>query len=403
MTIKEYIVSNNINRLALVGTNSQGKTYMLEQLARDSEIKTCSICVWTEVKADENLKNTADSTTLVLWLNRLVDMSELKSKIDEKISDFDFTSINDNNFINVSLSNNLSSCKGLIGAEIATSSNTYHKPGAGERFLGQLYLISKILEGNNDDFYKYLIVDEPERHLHPSLYIKMSMILNKISKQGIKVIISTHSSEILNYFVENTNEIVKMKDGNPIFVQSKEDLIDLRDDFNVYTDENFKFSSFKKIENNIDLYFEKFILPIIYRSLFSEVVFVVEGYAEEEVMKLYKEKYKDNYKMGSLEYSVVFGKCFFPWIVSILKTLQLRVISIYDKDSDDSKHKNLNVIIQEVSDDYIEVDPKVEKELELPTGTDKVKLMIIELRKMYMDNNEKLEKLLIKINEKLNG
>lgn len=403
MNIKDYIVGSDISRLALVGTNSQGKTYALEQLSKDSEIRNCSICIWTEVKADENLKNSADGTTLVSWLNRLVDMSEIKSKIDEKISWFDFSSINNDNFINVSLANNFSSYKGIIGAEITTSSNIYNKPGAGERFLGQLYLISKILEDNNDAFYKYLIVDEPERHLHPSLYMKMSMILNKISKQGIKVIISTHSSEILSYFVEDTNEIVKMRNGNPIFIPSKAYLINLRNKYNVYTEEKFKFSSFCKIEGYIDLYFENFILNVIYRCLFSEIVIIAEGYAEDEIMKLYKERYKSNYKLGTLEYSIVFGKCFFPWIISILKELQLKIIAMYDRDSYDDKHENLNKIIQQLADEYIMIDPKIEEKLNLPTGTDKVKLMIIELRKMYMENNDELEKILSLINEKVSN
>ena len=210
MNIVEYLNQNNLERLALVGTNSQGKTYALDQFSKRPEVKNCSISVWSEVKADEGIKSSADSTTLISWLNRLIDMSDLKTKIDEKISSLDFTSVNVDNSINVGLKNDFASYKGVISAEISTSSNSFGKPGAGEKFLGQLYLISKILDDNTDEYYKYLIVDEPERHLHPSLYLKMATTLNKISKHGIKVIISTHSPIIVKYFIEDTNEIIKV-------------------------------------------------------------------------------------------------------------------------------------------------------------------------------------------------
>lgn len=52
MLIK-YLEENNIERLALVGTNSQGKSYAIAQELRGA-IGKQTILVANEVKADEN-------------------------------------------------------------------------------------------------------------------------------------------------------------------------------------------------------------------------------------------------------------------------------------------------------------------------------------------------------------
>ena len=171
----EYMEKNNIERLALVGTNSQGKSYAISQEFKGAIAKQ-TILVANEVKADENLKNTADSSTFISWLNTLLDNTNAKKAIQEEIDKIDLSSINDDSFLSISINNNLDSYKGIVNAEIKTDSNQWKKPGSGERFLGQLLLMSKILEDNPDKTYKYLVIDEPEQHLHPSLYIKVAII-----------------------------------------------------------------------------------------------------------------------------------------------------------------------------------------------------------------------------------
>lgn len=394
--IKDYLV--NRDRIVLVGPNSQGKTYTLEQLSKDNDVKNNSIIVWSEIKADENLKNSADSTTLITWLNKLIDMTDLKELMDEKINTLDFSSINNNNNINVSLKNEIKSYKGLIGADITTTSNRWSKPGAGERFLGTLYLISKILEDNDDDTYKYLIMDEPERHLHPSLYIKMATILNKISKQGIKVIISTHSPVIVKYFTENTDEIIKMNDGDEIQLPDKQTLFEIYQQFNIYTEDVYKYRSFRKIETNLYLYFEKFIIPMIYDSLFCKTIIISEGYAEKEILELFFEKYRTDDTLNNLHAMVVYGKCFMPWIIVALKSIGIKVISIYDQDNmTDNKNLNLNNIIEAESDITKPIIDNIENLLGLADIDDKVKQLTIEIRSMFLNNDITLNVLLEEI------
>ena len=124
----------NLERLALVGTNSQGKSYKINSELKGA-ISKKTILVTNEVKADENLKNSTDTSTLIAWLNSLLDNTRAKQAIQEEIDKVDLSQINKDSFLNISLSNNLESYKGIVSAEITTDSNQWKKPGSGEKFL----------------------------------------------------------------------------------------------------------------------------------------------------------------------------------------------------------------------------------------------------------------------------
>ena len=276
---------NKLNRLALVGTNSQGKTYMINQEFKGSKSKK-AILIMNEVKADENLKNSTDTSTLITWLNSLLDNTNAKKALQEEINKVDLSSINENSFLNIGLSNNLESYKGIISAEIETDSNQWHKPGSGEKFLGQLLLISKILEDNKDDTYEYLVIDEPEQHLHPSLYIKVAKILNKISNQGIKVIIATHSPIITQYFVDDTSEICKIVDGicNPL--PPMNDLIKISKEFDCYNNDELKLKDYKfQTMQEMDIFIHGLIKQTYYK-VFQYVLEKIQLFISDYFEKL---------------------------------------------------------------------------------------------------------------------
>lgn len=209
--LENYFNSPSKNRIALVGANSQGKTYQLEQLSKTNKGKV--IYVESETKSDENMKNSAESTTLIEWITELIGLDDLNKVIDNTITKLNIK--NGNDMINVELRNCAKSYKGLIEFAMTTNSNDKKLSGSGEKVLGQLIMISNILNEDNNK-YEYLIVDEPEAHLHPSLYYLIAKTLNTISHNGIRVVIATHSSEILQYFVEDSSEIVVMKKLEPI-------------------------------------------------------------------------------------------------------------------------------------------------------------------------------------------
>lgn len=171
------LIKNN-DKLVLVGMNSQGKTNSLESLKKI--YKNEAIFVANETKANESLKNSTDSSPLITWLERLLNLNKLKELIDEQISEVDFSEVNRENSVNVGLQNSTINYKGLISAEITTKSNKWGIPGSGETFYGQLMIIEKILEKGGNNPIKLLIIDEPETFLHPSLYINMCALLKKL-------------------------------------------------------------------------------------------------------------------------------------------------------------------------------------------------------------------------------
>lgn len=392
----EYMEKNNIERLALVGTNSQGKSYTISQEFKGAIAKQ-TILVANEVKADENLKNTADSSTLINWLNTLLDNTNAKKAIQDEIDKIDLDSINDDSFLSISINNNLDSYKGIVNAEIKTDSNQWKKPGSGERFLGQLLLISKILEDNHAQSYKYLVIDEPEQHLHPSLYIKVAKILNKISTQGIKVIIASHSPVITQYFIEETNELCKVIDGTCNFLPKIDELITLSQSFDCYQKEELKLKSYNSIETKYSMYFKNFVFPIVLNSLFCNCMILGEGAIERKVFDIYLLKYASTMKNNDVNYAIVDGKIFFPLVINVLKKVGTKVITIHDLDDEGNPaHAYLNNVIKELSDEVIAFKPKIEKFLEITKDmcNGKYRESIILINEFYLDDNEKLNLLL---------
>ena len=399
MLIK-YLEENNIERLALVGTNSQGKSYAIAQELKGA-IGKQTILVANEVKADENLKNSADSSTLISWLNTLLDNTNAKQAIQDEIDKIDLSSINDDSFLNISIKNNLDSYKGIVNAEIKTDSNQWNKPGAGERFLGQLLLISKILEDNPDETYKYLVIDEPEQHLHPSLYIKVAKILKKISTQGIKVIIATHSPVITQYFIDDTNELCKVVDGTFNFLPKIDELMTLSQSFDCYQKDELKLKHYTAIETKYSLYFRNFVLPIILKALFCNCMLLGEGAIERKVFDVYLLKYGSTMKKNDVDYAIVDGKVFFPLVISVLKKIGTKVITMHDLDDEGNPlHVYLNNTIGELSDKVITFKPNIETFLGITKEmcNDKYMGSIILINEFYLDDNEKLNELLEMIN-----
>lgn len=392
----------NLERLALVGTNSQGKSYKINSELKGA-ISKKTILVTNEVKADENLKNSTDTSTLIAWLNSLLDNTRAKQAIQEEIDKVDLSQINKDSFLNISLSNNLESYKGIVSAEITTDSNQWKKPGSGEKFLGQLLLISKILEDNNDNNYEFLVIDEPEQHLHPSLYIKVAKILNKISHQGIKVVIATHSPIITQYFIEDTSEIIHVIDGQFDKLPSIKELMSLSTDFECYKKDELKMKDYKAIEQKYSLYFENFVKPIVIKSLFCEYMLLGEGAIERKIFELYLLKYGSSLEKNNIDYTIVDGKIFFPIVLSILKKIGIKSITLFDLDIEtQSVHKYLNDSIRELSTETISFNSRIEDYLEISgMKLDKYRGETILINEFYLENNPKLLELLSNIDYKI--
>lgn len=397
----ENIIQNK-NKIALVGMNSQGKTYSLSKFAKSHKDET--IYVANETKADESLKNSTDSSPLVIWLERLLDLEQLKNLIDNQIKNVDFTETNQNNNVNVSLKNSTINYKGLIATDIVTNSNDWKLPGSGEVFYGELLIIEKMLSNNLDNPIKYLIIDEPETFLHPSLYINMCSLLKKISN-NVRVIISTHSPLILKYFIDELNEIIVVSKGNFNQLKLSRDYIIMKDNIDLYSKSNC-YKTTKKALEHFENYFEVFIKPVIFECLFSRVVVIGEGLGEQIIFECFKNKYLNFSKISSASFITFYGKDFIPLLINIIKDIGLEVVVIYDKDSNKSKDNEINNFINEFIEKNVEhrigFNIDLEERLGIQRendGTFKSIVVPSEIRNMYLNNDDKILSLLQEIKD----
>ena len=395
------LIKNN-EKLVLVGMNSQGKTSGLESLKKI--YKNEAIFVANETKANESLKNSTDSSPLITWLERLLDLNKLKKVIDKQISEIDFSEINKENSVNVRLQNSTINYKGLISADITTKSNKWGIPGSGETFYGQLMIIEKMLENVEDNPIKLLMIDEPETFLHPSLYVNICALLRKISK-NIKVVISTHSPEILKYFIDDLEEIIIVKNGKFKKLEKTEFYINLKREIQIYG-EGKKYKSTEQALSKFNSYFDVFLKPIILECLFSEIVVIGEGVAEKVLFECVKNKYDSDYKLASVNFITVYGKDFIPLLILIFKNIGLKVFTIYDKDSDkkDEPTVYINAYIEKNCDAKICFEEDIETELEIEKDSNKYFKSIIvpnTIKTMYLKNNEKLLNLISNIKNQI--
>ena len=129
-----------------------------------------------------------------------------------------------------------------------------------------------------------------------------------------------------------------------------------------------------------------------------------EGAIEGKIFDLYLLKYGSLMEKNNIEQSIVDGKVFFPLILSILKELGIKTISLYDLDiENDDKHKYLNATIELLSDKTIPFKPNIETRLKITKDMyrDKYRGSIILMNDLYMDNNKELIDLLDEINLKI--
>ena len=77
--------------------------------------------------------------------------------------------------------------------------------------IANLGILALLIEKNLMNKNTFLFIDEPEAHLHPAWQVEMAAALFALSQKGVKVVIATHSADILKWLeVEvNTPELQK--------------------------------------------------------------------------------------------------------------------------------------------------------------------------------------------------
>ena len=65
--------------------------------------------------------------------------------------------------------------------------------------IANLGILALLIERKVLDKGSYLFIDEPEAHLHPAWQVIMAETLFELSRQGVNVVIATHSADILKW------------------------------------------------------------------------------------------------------------------------------------------------------------------------------------------------------------
>ena len=390
-------------KTVFVGMNSQGKTFALETLKK--KYKDEVIFIANETKANETLKNSTDSSPLVSWLERLLDLKALKDLIDTQIDSISFDDINVLNNINVGLKNSTQNYKGLISAEIKTNSNQWGEPGSGETFYGQLMIIEKIINSGVDNPIKYLLIDEPESFLHPSLYINMCYLLKRLSRK-VKVIIATHSPIILGYFIDDLEEIIIVNNGQYRRLETTTFYSSLiKNNTKIYSIDN-GYKTTKEALAHFNEYFDIFIKPIILNSVFSKIVVIGEGLSEKILFDCIQNEYGNDLYLSSVSFVTLYGKDFIPFVIAILKDMGIKTVVVFDEDlkSTDEINVAINEYIKHNSDKIINFKEDIETELDIEKNKSKTfKSVYVPsvIKNLYVDRNVKLLNLIQRIKKQI--
>jgi len=100
-----------------------------------------------------------------------------------------------------------------------------------------LGILALLIERKVLDRGTFLFIDEPEAHLHPAWQVVMAETLFELARQGVNVVIATHSVDILKWIEEKTEEDSTTKDLVALNHFSTEGVINGDKDFDSKLDE----------------------------------------------------------------------------------------------------------------------------------------------------------------------
>ena len=103
----------------------------------------------------------------------------------------------------------------VIGGKIAISETgdlSFHENGRSFSLpvtamgIANIGILALLIERKVLDEGSFLFIDEPEAHLHPAWQVIMAKTLFELSRQGVKVVIATHSADILQWLEVHVKE-----------------------------------------------------------------------------------------------------------------------------------------------------------------------------------------------------
>ncbi len=340
-----------------IGPNGYGKTYELERIKKslfdeDNDRKDI-IMLGSELVFADEMKDTVNNSFLMDYIitELLVDdeLINLQKQFENKLD----TLIKDNSDMYNELMDetlDLNSHKRTKDVIASQKTREYKKlvkinaddlkasMGSGQK----LHFLLKLIEKSNK---RYIFLDEPENHSHPSMLNITANLINKLSETK-DVYIATHSPELLNMLNIDFNNSYIFNDPEckgPKTIDFKKAANALPSNINIenlYSNSKTYYDE-EKLKNNIlDIHKKEFM-----SALFSNKVYIVEGINDQ----LFLKKVLNSAGKQFEQYSIFpcYGKPhYFPFI-EIFKDLGIDVVLLFDEDkTSDETNNKINTELQ---------------------------------------------------------
>jgi predicted ATP-dependent endonuclease of OLD family len=340
-----------------IGPNGYGKTYELERIKKslfdeDNDRKDI-IMLGSELVFADEMKDTVNNSFLMDYIitELLVDdeLINLQKQFENKLD----TLIKDNSDMYNELMDetlDLNSHKRTKDVIAPQKTREYKKlvkinaddlkasMGSGQK----LHFLLKLIEKSNK---RYIFLDEPENHSHPSMLNITANLINKLSETK-DVYIATHSPELLNMLNIDFNNSYIFNDPEckgPKTIDFKKAANALPSNINIenlYSNSKTYYDE-EKLKNNIlDIHKKEFM-----SALFSNKVYIVEGINDQ----LFLKKVLNSAGKQFEQYSIFpcYGKPhYFPFI-EIFKDLGIDVVLLFDEDkTSDETNNKINTELQ---------------------------------------------------------
>lgn len=340
-----------------IGPNGYGKTYELERIKKslfdeDNDRKDI-IMLGSELVFADEMKDTVNNSFLMDYIitELLVDdelinlQKQFENKLDTLIKD---NSDMYNELMDETLDlNSHKRTKDVIAPQKTREYKKLVKINADDlkasMWSGQKpHFLLKLIEKSNK---RYIFLDEPENHSHPSMLNITANLINKLSETK-DVYIATHSPELLNMLNIDFNNSYIFNDPEckgPKTIDFKKAANALPSNINIenlYSNSKTYYDE-EKLKNNIlDIHKKEFM-----SALFSNKVYIVEGINDQ----LFLKKVLNSAGKQFEQYSIFpcYGKPhYFPFI-EIFKDLGIDVVLLFDEDkTSDETNNKINTELQ---------------------------------------------------------
>ncbi|WOO87192.1 hypothetical protein RZE82_08745 [Mollicutes bacterium LVI A0039] len=318
----------------IVGVNSTGKSEYLNKLFEE-DLNPKKIFIPTESILDEEVKSAnkikgtflIDNILPIIFEEISIDMEDEKEKLSTVINSA--IEQTDNEIVKKFRFNEKWKYEKLIENDIKEE---FKNLGSGDK---SKYIL-EILVGLDLSEYS-IYIDEPEKFAHPNLQVKISGLLNNLSKNN-KVYLVTHSPIVIKHLdiKSLSNILIFDNEGKKRLSDSElENILESISDRNSLQLYDSNTNSFNNIEHCTDfLYlnyeeFKRFYFIEIYKKLifFSKVIFL-----EDENTKVYLESVNKHGFNKDIDFLNVGGKVMLLIWKEVATKLNINFGVVFDSD-----------------------------------------------------------------------